>query len=175
MIMTFKGRGEKGGEIPVGMAAAKDYFADIKGFLHKIEDVKEVKELGRPGAYLLKNHPQGALNYYVDIVWAIQVEPTETGILIRPLDFDLEKIKSDNQVLKSMVDGELVLTAKGPETTGVDFWFTFAVEFPVPGALRLVPSGLVQTTADGIMTLRVAATVNNLYGKVQEDFKLAPA
>lgn len=172
MIMTFKGRGEKGGELPVGMPAAKDYFADIKGFLEKIEDVREVKELGRPGAYLLKNHPVGALNYHVDIVWAIQVEPTENGIVIRPLDFDLEKIKSANQVLKSMVDGELVLKPLADDRTAVDFWFTFAVEFPVPGALRLVPSGLIQTTADGIMTLRVAVTVNNLYGKVQEDFKL---
>lgn len=172
MIMTFKGRGEKGGELPVGMPAARDYFADIKGFLHKIEDVKEVKELGRPGAYLLKNHPIGALNYYVDIVWAIQVEHTDAGLLIRPLDFDLEKIKSDNQVLKSMVDGELVMKELAGDRTGVDFWFTFAVEFPVPGALRFVPQGLIQTTADGLMNVRVSVTVGNLYGKVEEDFAL---
>ena len=74
-----------------------------------------------------------------------------------------------------MVDGELVLKELGGDRTGVDFWFTFAVEFPVPGALRLVPTSLVQTTADGIMSMRVAVTVNNLYGKVQEDFKLTPA
>jgi hypothetical protein len=172
MIMTFKGRGEKGGELPVALPEAKPYFTDIKAFLHKIEDVREVKELGRPGAYLVKNHPVGALNYYVDVVWAIQIEPTDDGMVIRPLDFDLEKIKSDNQVVKSMVDGELKLKALAADRTGVDFWFTFAVEFPVPGALRLVPSGLIQTTADGIMNVRVSATVGNLYGKVVEDFAL---
>lgn len=172
MIMTFKGRGEKGGELPIGMPAAKGYFADIKAFLQKIEDVKEVKDLGRPGAYLVKNHPVGALNYYVDVVWAIQVEHHDAGMVIRPLDFDHDKLKSDNQVLKSMVDGELKLKELAAEATGIDFWFTFAVEFPVPGALRLVPQGMIQSAANGIMDLRVSVTVGNLYGKVQEDFKL---
>lgn len=174
MPMTFKGRGDKAGEIPVGMDEARTYFADLKAFILKIEDVREVKELGRPGAFLVHNHPVGALNFNVDVVWAIQVEPSATGMLIRALDFDLAKAKTANFALKSMVEGELVLSDRGA-STGVDFWFTFAIETDIPGPLRLIPSGIIQATADGIMNLRVAATVNNLYGKVQEDFKLAPA
>jgi hypothetical protein len=175
MLMTFKGRGEKAGEIPVGMDEAKRYFVDLKAFILKIEDVREVKELGRPGAFLVYNHPVGALNFNVDVVWAIQVDPTETGMAIRALDFDLAKAKTANFALQSMVNGELVLTDRGLGQTGVDFWFSFAIETDIPGPLKLIPSGLIQSTADSIMNLRVAATVGNLYGKVQEDFKLAPA
>lgn len=174
MPMTFKGRGEKAGEIPVPIAEARQYFSDLKAFILKIEDVREVKELGRPGAFLVYNHPVGALNFYVDVVWCIQVEPSEKGMSIRPLDFDLEKAKTANFPLKSMVEGELVLSDRGA-ATGVDFWFTFAIETEIPGPLKLVPQGLIQSTADGIMNVRVAQTVGNLYGKVQEDFKLAPA
>jgi hypothetical protein len=173
MILTIKGTGKKNGEIPVGMAKAKEYFSDLGAFVQKIEDVETVKPLGAPLTYLVTDKPIGAFNYYVTIVSVLVGEWHEKGMTLSSRDFDTDKIKSENQVLKGFIEGELTLTDLGADKTGVDLVFTMTIEFPLPGALRLMPQAMVKSTADGIMTVKMGATVDSLYKKVLNDFQLA--
>jgi hypothetical protein len=173
MILTIKGRGIKEGELPIGMAEARRYFErDLPAFIRKIEDVESVKELGQPGMFLVTDKPIGALNYTVTIVAVLVAEWEEGAMKLSSRDFELDKIKSPHQVVKSFIDGGLKLSDRGPEKTGVALDFTMTVEFPVPGALRLIPQILIQSTSDGIMNIKMGATVQALYRKVLEDFKL---
>lgn len=173
MLLTFKGRGTKQGEVPIGLEQALTYFSSVPDFVRKIEDVKTIKELSVPGAYLLTHHPIGGLNYFVTIVAAMQSQATPTGLVLRSLDFDLDKIKSEHQVVKGFIDGELVATRVDDRRTAINFYFNMAVEFPVPLAMRLVPQGLITSTADGIMGLKMGIVVSSMYKKVLEDFNLA--
>jgi hypothetical protein len=173
MILSIKGTGKKNGEIPIGMAQAKAYFADLAAFVQKIEDVETVKPLGAPLTYLVTDKPIGAFNYYVTIVSVLVGEWHDKGMTLSSRDFDTDKIKSEHQVLKGFIEGELTLTDNGPDRTGVDLTFTMTVEFPLPGALRLMPQAVVKSTADGIMNVKMGATVDALYKKVLADFQLA--
>ena len=172
MILTIKGTGKKNGELPIGMAEAREYFSDLGAFVQKIEDVETVKPLGAPMTYLVTDKPIGAFNYFVTIVSVLVGEWHDKGMTLSSRDFDTEKIQSKNQVLKGFIEGELVLTELTADKTGVDLSFTMTIEFPLPGALRLMPQTLVKSTADGIMTLKMGATVDALYKKVLNDFQL---
>lgn len=173
MLLMIKGRGVKSGELPVPMAEARGYFErDLPAFLRKIEDVESVKELSQPFTYLVTDKPIGALNYYVTIVTVLVAEWHAGGMTLTSRDFDIEKIKAPHPVLKSYIDGELKLAEAGPDRTAVALDFTMTVEFPVPLALRLVPQAVVQSTSDGIMNIKMGATVQALYRKVLDDFKL---
>lgn len=171
-ILVVKGRGVKNGEGPLPLREALDYFSDIPAFLHKIDDVDQVRALAHPDSYLVTHKPIGALNYYVTVVYALQVVKNELGMTFKPLDFDHEKIKSEHQVIKGFCDGELVAKVLAPDRTGIDFYFNLSLEFPVPMALKLAPRGLLQSTADGLMNLKVGLTVDAFYKKVMEDLKL---
>lgn len=170
--LLIKGRGVKNGEGPLSQKEALEYFSDIPSFLLKIDDVDQVKALSHPNSYLVTHKPVGAFNYHVTVVYALQVEKTETGMVFKPLDFDVEKIKSEHQVLKGFCDGELITKVLAPDRTGVDFYFNLSIELPVAPALMLVPRGLIQTTADGIMNLKIGLTIDAFYKKVMEDLKL---
>jgi hypothetical protein len=100
------------------------------------------------------------------------VTRTENGLHWSPLDFDLDKIKSDCQVLKGYSEGSLVTQQMNDTLTRLNFNFTISLEFPMPGPLKLVPRSLVQNTADGLMNFKVAATVESLYQKVLQDFQV---
>lgn len=172
MILTIKGRGQRSGELPVGLDRALDYFkADFPRFLEKIEDVESAREI-QPNTYLVLDKPIGALNYYVSIVTVLVVEWNERGMTLSSRDFDLEKIKTPHPGLKGFIDGGLVLDPLSGDRTGVALDFTLAVEFPLPTALRLMPQALVQSTSDGIMNLKMGATVQALHRKVLADFEL---
>ena len=172
-MLIIKGVGKKAGEIPVGLNEAKDYFSDLPGFIKKISDVDTVRALSVPDSYLVTHVPIGAMNFYTTVVYALRTEWSERGMLLKPLDFDTDKIKSEHQVLKGFVNGELVLDQVAEDRTQAALHFELSVELPVPGMLRLVPQGLIQSTADGIMNVRVGAAVESLYGRVYEDFNLA--
>lgn len=172
MLMTFTGRASRQGLLPVGMDEALAYFSDVRAFIQKIEDVKDIKDLALPRAYLMTHHPIGALNFHVTFVTALQAEGTDTGLRLKSLDFDHQKIKSEHHVLKGFIDGELVAQARGQAETAVDFNFELSIGFEVPGALALIPKSLIQTTADGLMKLKLALVIENLYGKVRQDFNL---
>ena len=170
--MTFKGRGAKTGVLPHGLDHAKQYFQDLPAFLAKIEDVDTVKPLQAAGAYLVTHKPMGGLNYFVVMVAVLKATWDGSQMTLESLDFDLDKIKSEHQVVKGFLKGGLKLDERSPGQTDIDFAFDLDVEFPVPGVLRLVPSSLVQSTGDGIMTLKIGATVQSLYKKVLTDFNL---
>lgn len=172
-MLIIKGTGTKAGEVPLGQPEALRYFqGDVPEFIKKINEVDTVKPLSRENCYLVTHTPIGAMNYYVTVVYALEAEHTETGMLLKPLDFDTEKIQSPHQVLKGFVEGYLKTHPLADDRTGVDFQFSLAVEFPMPAALSLVPKGLVQTTANGIMTAKVGTTVESMYRKVLQDFNL---
>ena len=171
-MLTIKGTGVKAGEIPVAQSRALEYFKDIPAFLHKIDDVDQVRPLGRDGAYLVTHKPIGGMNYYVTVVYAFQAEFTPDGLVGRPLDFDVEKVKSEHPVLKGFVDTLLVTKPKSTETTSIDFKFTLTLEMPMAPALKLLPRPFVQATADGIMNLKVGATIDAFYKKVLTDFAI---
>ncbi|HEY9722661.1 MAG TPA: DUF1997 domain-containing protein [Oscillatoriaceae cyanobacterium] len=170
-MLTIKGTGIKAGEVPATHEDALRYFHNVHDFLWKLPDVESVKPLSREHCYLIVIKPIGGLNYYVTVASALEAKPTPKGLELTPLDFDTEKIKSDHQVLKGFVSGGLLTEGKGAATS-IDFNLKLEVEFPLPGALKLVPRGLIQSTADGIMNLRMGMIVDALHGKVLEDFKL---
>jgi hypothetical protein len=173
MILTIKGRGTKDGELPIGIEEARVYFErDLPAFIRKIEDVESVKELGQPGMFLVTDKPIGALNYFVTIASVLVSEWQDNTMILSSRDFELEKIKSPHQVVKGFIDGRLTMIERAGDKTGVALDFTMTVEFPVPGALRLVPQMLVQSTSDSVMNVKMGLTVQALYKKVLEDFKL---
>jgi hypothetical protein len=169
-MLVIKGTGKKNGEMPLGLEAAKEYFQDLSKFITKIEEVDQCKPLKRPNTYLVTHKPIGAMNFYTTVVYCMEVEWSETGVVFKPLDFEPEQIKSEHMVLKGFVNGGLNLKPVSADTTAVDLVFELNVELPIPPALKLVPQGLVKTTADGIMTMKVAASVESMYKKVLEDF-----
>lgn len=171
-MLIIKGTGTKSGELPVSRAEALAYFGDLGAFIQKIEDVETVRPLGHAHTVLVTHKPIGALNVFTRVVCALRGEFCETGIQLVPLDFDAEKIKSEHQVLKGFIDGGLVLRELAADRTHAELSFTLRVEFPLPGALKLVPRALVQSTADGVMQMRMASAVNDLYSKVIADFGL---
>jgi hypothetical protein len=173
MQMTFKGHAVKQGELPIGLTEAKQYFSDIKAFIRKIEDVKDIKDLSMPQAYLMTHHPMGALNYYITFVTAVQATETPDGLLLKSLDFDENKVKSDHPPLKGFIDGRLQARELEPDRTAIDFNFDLTIDFKLPTALMLVPRGLIQSTADGLMSLKLTKLVNDMYQKVVDDFRLA--
>lgn len=170
-MLTIKGTGLKAGEVPAPHDEALRYFHNVHDFLWKLPDVESVKPLSRENCYLIVIKPIGGLNYYVTVASALEAKPTPQGLELTPLDFDPEKIKSEHQVLKGFVSGALSTRGNG-DRTGIDFNLKLEVEFPLPPALKLVPRGLIQSTADGIMNLRMGLIVDALHGKVLEDFKL---
>ncbi|MEB3196048.1 MAG: DUF1997 domain-containing protein [Candidatus Sericytochromatia bacterium] len=171
--MTFKGRAARQGEIPVGLADALAYFSDVKAFIQKIEDVKEVRDLALPKAYLMSHHPIGALNYYVTVVTAVQAEPTPSGLRLTGLDFDETKLSSEHQLLKGFIDGALEAREIASGRTALDFFFDISFDFTVQGPLVLVPRPVIQSTADSLLRLKLGVLVENLYQKVVEDFRLS--
>ncbi|MEB3222293.1 MAG: DUF1997 domain-containing protein [Candidatus Sericytochromatia bacterium] len=170
--MNFTGQASKQGQLPIGLTAALGYFEDVKAFIQKIEDVKEIRDLALPRAYMMTHHPMGGLNYHITVVTAIQAETTSSGLVLKALDFDHQKVKSEHQVVKGFIDGRLDARAVSEQQTAIDFAFSLSLEFDVPAALALVPRPLVQATADGLMRLKLGLIVENLYGKVRQDFNL---
>lgn len=171
-MLIIKGTGQKAGEIPAGYDRAREYFSDLAGFIQKIEDVDTVKPLKRPNTYLVTHKPIGAMNFYTTVVYCLESEWTDAGVLLKPLDFDTDQIQSPHTVLKGMVNGNLKIDRTDAERTAVHLTFELAVELPIPGVLKLVPQGLIQSTADGIMTLKVGQAVESMYRKVLEDFNM---
>lgn len=172
-MLIIKGVGRQSGEVPVGQAQALEYFqGDMPAFLQKIDDVDKVKPLGKPNAYLMLHKPIGGLNIFTTLVAALEGEMTDHGILLKPLDFDHEKIQSPHMVIKGFIEGHLKTQPVAEDRTMVELDFTLTVELPLPAALKLVPRGLIQSTADGIMTIRLGAAVNQLYRKVLQDFNM---
>ncbi len=173
-MIIVRGQGATAAELPIGSAAAKTYFGDVPAFLRKIESVDGIRPLARPGTYLLTHHPMGGFGY--EVVMAACLEATWQGDHMRlaPLDFDREKVVSPHPVVKGFIEGELRLAEPRPDATAAEFGFSVTVEVPVPGVLRLVPSALLQSTADGIMGYRAGLVVRCLFEKVLADFRLAP-
>jgi hypothetical protein len=169
-MLIIKGTGTKAGELPLGPEKAKEYFQDLSKFITKIEEVDTCKPLKRPNTYLVTHKPIGAMNFYTTVVYCLEAEWTDTGVTFKPLDFEPSQIQSPHMVLKGFVNGGLQLKPVSDEATHVDLVFELNVELPIPPALKLVPQGLVKTTADGIMTMKVAASVESMYKKVLEDF-----
>jgi hypothetical protein len=120
----------------------------------------------------MTHHPMGGLNHYITVVTALQAESTPSGLVLKALDFDHQKVRSDHQVVKGFIDGRLDACAQGPQATAIDFSFTISLDFEVPTALTLVPRPLIQATADGLMRLKLGLIVENLYAKVRQDFNL---
>lgn len=174
-MLTIKGQGATGSELPIGMDRARTYFFDeLEGFLRKIEAVDTIKPLSRPGAYLITHQPMGGLSYMVVMVACLQAEWHPGGMRLSPLDFDLEKVKSDHPTVKGFITGDLQVFEREPGSIEVAFKFGVDVELPLRGALRLLPQPLIQATGDGIMGFRTQQVVKNLFQKVLEDFQLSP-
>ena len=171
-MIIVKGQGATATELPLDRAAARAYFEDVPAFLTKIEAVATVKPLGRPGAYLVLHHPMGGLGYSVVMAACCQVTWHEGGMHLRPLDFDAEQVKSEHPVVKGYIQSDLRLAERPADATWADFSFEVTVEVPVPGLLALVPRGLLQATADGIMQLRAGMVVESLFRQVLADFEL---
>lgn len=170
-MLIITGRGATAGVLPAPLATTRPYFDDLAAFIAKIEDVDTVKPLGKPYTYLVTHQPIGAMNYYVTVAYTLVGTPTETGFTLSSYDFEAAKLKSAHPVIKGYVNGALALTphAEG-EQTHIDLKFELKVELPLPTPLKLVPRGLVQTTADGIMTVKVATSVESMHRKVLADF-----
>lgn len=171
-MIVFKGQGATASELPIGLAGARTYFEDVTAFLNKIEAVQAVKPLARPGAFLVTHHPVGGLGYMVAMAACLQAEWDEGGMRLVPLDFDMAQVKSEHPVVKGFIEAALALEPRAGDRTGVDFGFDLSVEVPLPGALRMLPRGLVQVTGDGIMSAQVRLVVQSLFRKVMEDFRL---
>ena len=171
-MLIIKGTGLKAGELPAGYDRAREYLQDLAGFIQKIEDVDTVRPLKRENTYLVTHKPIGAMNFYTTVVYCLEAIWNDEGVTFNPLDFDTAQIQSPHTVLKGMVTGGLKLGRVSPELTSVDLRFELAVELPIPGMLKLVPQNLVQSTADGIMTVKVGHAVECMYKKVLEDFNM---
>lgn len=174
-MLIIKGTGLKAGELPAGYDRAREYLQDLPGFIRKIEDVDTIRPLKRENTYLVTHKPIGALNFYTTVVYCMEAIWNEEGVTFNPLDFDTAQIQSPHTVLKGMVTGGLKIAPAGPDRTTVDLRFELAVELPIPGMLKLMPQSLIQSTADGIMTVKVGHAVEVMYKKVLEDFNMVQA
>lgn len=173
MPIQIRGVGTKAATVPMTLEAALAYFKDVPSFLKKIDMVETVKELGRPGAYLVIHKAVGAMNFQATSAYAIQVEHTETGMTFSPLDFDVKQLKSPHPVVKGFVEGGLVLTPKGDTTVATELTFVHTADIDQSGPLAFVPAGLIKSTADGIMTMIIGVTIDSMWRKVQADFPSA--
>lgn len=174
-MIIVRGRGATAAELPIGPAAAKDYFGDIPAFLRKIEVVDGIRPLARPGTYLLTHHPMGGFGYEVVMAACLEAAWQGDHMRLAPLDFDLEKVASPHPLVKGFIEGELRLAEPRQDATAAEFAFAVTVEVPIPGVLKLVPGSVLQATADGIMGLRVGGVVRSLFQKVLDDFQLTQA
>lgn len=170
MPISIRGIGKKAAEVPLSLEAARTYFADVPGFLKKIEQVETVRELGRPGAYLVVHKPVGAFHIQATSAYAVQVEHTETGMTFLPLDFDVAALKSPYPVVKGFVEGGLVLKAIGDELVATDLTFVHTADIESGGPLALIPDAMIKATADSVMNMIITATVEAMWRKVQADF-----
>lgn len=172
-MLKLIGRGHTAGNLPLPLPAARDYFADVAAFLRKIEHVDELRPIAsRPGAYLVTHHPVGGLGYHVVVVACLEGVWEGDTMRLRPLDFDLEKVKSAHPTVKGFIQGDLALRAVSAGTSA-DFGFGVTVELPIPAALSLVPTGLVKATADSLMSMRCESVAKGLFRKVMDDFATA--
>ncbi|MFN3430794.1 MAG: DUF1997 domain-containing protein [Candidatus Sericytochromatia bacterium] len=172
-MILLQGRGDTAAELPLALEDARLYFQDVPAFLRKIDAVDEVKPLSRPGAYLVTHHAVGGLGYMVRMVACMQADWDAGGMILRPLDFDLDRLApGDYPAVKGMVQADLRLSAPVPDRTAAAFGFSLTVELPIPSMLRLVPRSLVQATGDGIMSFQTGLTVQGLFNKVMADFRL---
>ena len=175
-MILLTGRGETAAELPIGLDDARMYFQDVPEFLRKIEAVDTVKPLSRPGAYLVTHHPVGGLGYTVRMVACMQADWDAGGMILRPLDFDLDRLPSgDHPAVKGMVQADLRLAGPRPDRTAAAFGFSLTVELPIPSMLKRVPRSLIQATGDGIMGFQTGITVQGLFNKVKADFQLGGA
>lgn len=169
-MLTITGRGAIDGILPAPQAEALPYFDDLAAFLAKIEDVDTVRPLGQPYTYLVTHRPIGAMNYHVTVAYTLVGTKTDGGFTFGSYDFDHGKIKSEHPVVKGFVDGALKVSPRSEAESHIDLKFELKIELPVPTVLKLVPRGLLQTTADGIMTLKVSTSVDSMHKKVLADF-----
>lgn len=174
-MIELKGHGSTSGELPIDLAGARAYFADVPAFLAKLEAVDAIKPLSRPGAFLVTHHPMGALGYHVRMVAVLQCDWDETGLRLAPLDFDTAQVPSELPVVKGFINGHLRLGERPGDRTEARLDFTVQVDLPIPSALRLVPRALVQATGDGIMGLQTSMVVSSLFRRVMDDFALVPS
>lgn len=171
MSLIIQGRGTRKGELPISEAEALDYFRDIKAFVAKIQEVEKIEE-GPGGGLLVSHSPLGAMNYFVTLVYNMTCTWHEHGVRFGAAPFDLGAIKSPHQLVKGEVLGHLTTRPIEAKRTEIELEFGLQIDLPIPFALKFVPEALVRTTADGIMTLRVAASVDSMYRKVEQDFGL---
>lgn len=171
MSLIITGRGVRRGELPVGQAEALAYFRDVKAFVAKIQEVERIEE-GPQGSLLVSHRPIGGMNYFVTVVYAMTCDWHEQGVRFGSAPFDLSGMRSPHQLVKGEVSGHLHTQALPNGHTATELDFTLSVALPVPFALKLVPSAVLKTTADGIMSLKVGISVEDMYRKVEEDFGL---
>lgn len=173
MSISIRGVGYKAATVPMSLEGARDYFADVPGFLKKIDMVETVRELGRPGAYLVIHKAVGALNFQATSAYAIQVEHTESGMTFLPLDFEVAQLKSPHPVVKGFVEGSLVLTSKSDNAVATELTFIHTADIEQRGPLAFVPPALIKSTADGVMNMIIGSTIESMWRKVQADFPAA--
>jgi hypothetical protein len=173
MAIAIRGVGFKAATVPMSLEGAREYFADVPGFLKKIDMVETVRELGRPGAYLVIHKAVGAMNFQATSAYAIQVEHTDNGMKFLPLDFEVKQLKSPHPVVKGFVEGSLVLTPKSDNSVGTELTFVHTADIEQAGPLAFVPAGLIKSTADGIMNMIIGSTIDSMWRKVQADFPAA--
>ena len=171
-MITVRGQGQTAAELPVARAAARTYFADVPAFLRQIEAVDGVKPIAGGAAYLITHHPVGGFGYEVVVVAVLEHVWDGHQMRLVPRDFDLDKVKGPHAQVKGFIEGTLTLDERAADRTAAAFSFALTVEIPVPGVLSLVPRPLLQTTADGLMTLKSGLVVRSLFQKVLADFQL---
>jgi hypothetical protein len=168
--ITIRGVGKKSAQIPLGMEAAKSYFSDVPSFLKKIDMVETVRELGRPGAYLVVHKAFGVFTFQATSAYAIQVEHTETGMSFTPLDFEVSQLKSSIPVVKGFVEGGLVLKAIDDNSVATDLTFVHTADVEQTGPIAFVPAPMLKATADNITSMIIGSTIESMWRKVQADF-----
>ena len=173
MPISIRGVGKKTAELPLSLEAARAYFTDVPSFLKKIDMVETVRELGRPGAFLVIHKAVGAFNFQATSAYAIQVEYTETGMTFLPLDFDVAQLKSPHPVVKGFVEGALLLTPVSDTAVATDLTFIHTADIDQAGPLAFVPAAMIKSTADGLMTMIINSTIASMWQKVQADFPQA--
>lgn len=171
MTLTITGRGTRQGELPVSEAEALAYFRDLRGFISKINEVDTIVD-GPQNSLLVSHAPIGGMNYFVTVVYALTGTWHDHGVRFGAADFDIKAMKSAHQLVRGIVTGHLTTKAVDEKRTAIDLDFQLAVDLPVPFALKFVPEMVLKTTADGIMNLKVAASVESMYRKAEQDFGL---
>jgi hypothetical protein len=170
VAIAIRGVGFKAATVPLGLEAARTYFADVPTFLRKIDMVETVRELGRPDAFLVIHKTVGAMNFQATSAYAIQVEHTAHGMTFLPLDFEVAQLKSPHPVVKGFVEGSLKLTPQGENMCATELTFIHTADIDQAGPLAFIPAGMIKTTADGLMTMIIGSTIESMWRKVKADF-----